>query len=222
MTSSRERILGRIRFGTGASQRTADDIAALEARVKSPVRGIIPERTQVSGQALADLFVDRAEVQGNTVKRVSSPGAALEEVRDFLRQNNLPARVVLSPSDALNDLGLEEASDLEVRKGAAVKEDVTSVTPVFCAVAETGTMVTRSGNQTPSSLNFVPENHVVIVRSKDLVGAYEDSWDRVRDKAMPRTVNWLSGPSRSGDIAMTMFMGAHGPRRQHVILIEDE
>ena len=148
--------------------------------------------------------------------------AALEEVRNFLRQNNLPARVTLAPSPLLDDLKFDTASDLEIRRGAALKEDVTSVTPVFCAVAETGTMVTLSGPQTPSTLNFVPENHIVIVRAEDLVGAYEDSWDKVRGEQLPRTVNWLSGPSRSGDIAMTMFMGAHGPRRQHVILIEDQ
>lgn len=144
---------------------------------------------------------------------------------NFSGQNNLPARVALSPSDKLDDMKFDDAADLEVRRGAAVKEDVTSVTPVLCAVAETGTMVTFSGEETPSTLNFVPENHIVVIRESELVGGYEDSWDIVRghsDGAMPRTVNWLSGPSMSGDIAMTMYKGAHGPRRQHIILIEGQ
>ena len=225
MTGSRERILGRIKSGVNAQNRSAADIAALKARIENAERGIVPAYTKVAGTDVADLFLKRAEAQNNTVARVTSAEAALHEVRDFLRQNNLPAKVKISPSDRLDDLKFDEASDLEVSRGAAVKEDVTSVTPVYCAVAETGTMVTMSGAQTPSTLNFVPENHVVIVRESDLVTAYEDSWDKVRDYGggkIPRTVNWLSGPSRSGDIAMTMYMGAHGPRRQHIIFIEGQ
>lgn len=225
MSGSRDRILGRIKSGVGAEIRSEAELATLKARVRRPQRGIVPAYTKVTGTDIADLFLGRAEAQGNTMARVQSAEDALDQVREFLRQHNLPARVTLSPSDRLDDMKFDEASDLEVRRGAALKEDITSVTPVCCAVAETGTMVTVSGEATPSTLNFVPENHVVIIRESELVGAYEDAWDIVRaqdDGKMPRTVNWLSGPSRSGDIGMTMYMGAHGPRRQHIILIEGQ
>jgi len=43
---------------------------------------------------------------------------------------------------------------------------------------------------------------------------------RERGLPLPRTVNWITGPSRSGDIEMIMLMGAHGPLRLHVLLIE--
>ena len=39
---------------------------------------------------------------------------------------------------------------------------------------------------------------------------------------MPRTVNFITGPSRSGDIEQTLLLGAHGPRRLHIILVESE
>lgn len=225
MSGSRERILGRLKSGTNAEARSEADIAILKARLKRPQRGVIPEFTKVKGTDVADMFLANAEAHGNTLVRVQSADAALGEVREFLRQNNLPARVVLSPSGKLDDMKFDDAADLEVRRGAAVKEDVTSVTPVLCAVAETGTMVTFSSEEAPSTLNFVPENHIVVIRESELVGGYEDSWDIVRehgDGLMPRTVNWLSGPSMSGDIAMTMYKGAHGPRRQHIILIEGQ
>lgn len=230
MNGSRDRILGRLKSGTNAETRSEADVAVLKARLKRPQRGIIPEFAQVKGTGVADLFLAKAEAQGNTLVRVQSADAALDEVREFLRQNNLPARVTLSPSGKLDDMKFDDAADLEVRRGAAVKEDVTSVTPVLCGVAETGTMVTFSGEETPSTLNFVPENHIVVIRESQLVGGYEDSWDIVREHGaseagtgvMPRTVNWLSGPSMSGDIAMTMYKGAHGPRRQHIILIEGQ
>lgn len=222
MTSSRDRILGRIKTGTRASERTAADIATLNTRIHSAERGIVPAQTNLEGKARLEFFIAKAEAQGTSLKRVRNDGEALAEVRDFLRQNNLPARIVASPSSELDKLGLKDAGDLEVRRGAAEKSDVTSLTPVYRAIAETGTIVTRSGAETPSTLNFVPEYHIAILREKDLVASYEDSWDAVREKDIPRTVNWISGPSRSGDIAMTMFMGAHGPRQQHIIVIEDD
>ena len=39
---------------------------------------------------------------------------------------------------------------------------------------------------------------------------------------MPRAVNFITGPSRTGDIEQTIFMGAHGPRRMHIVMVEDE
>jgi len=222
MTSSRDRILGRIKTGTNAQERTEADVEILQARIHSAKRGIVPAQTELGGKARLEYFTAKAEGQGTSIKRVRNGAEALAEVRDFLRQNNLPARIVASPSSQLDDLGLDGAGDLEVRRGPAEKSDITSVTPVYRAIAETGTIVTRSGDETPSTLNFVPEYHIAILREKDLVASYEDSWDAVREKEMPRTVNWISGPSRSGDIAMTMFMGAHGPRQQHIIIIEDQ
>ena len=70
--------------------------------------------------------------------------------------------------------------------------------------------------------NFLPDNQVIVVRSADLVGAPGDAWMRLRARGdLPRTVNWITGPSRSGDIEMTMLMGAHGPVRLHVLVVED-
>ena len=92
-------------------------------------------------------------------------------------------------------------------------------------VAETGSLVMVSGPDNPSTLNFLPDNHIVVVRAKDLASDYEGVWAKVRfafgKSAMPRTVNWITGPSRSGDIEQTMLLGAHGPRRLHVVVVRD-
>ncbi|MBL1406986.1 MAG: LUD domain-containing protein, partial [Rhizobiales bacterium] len=39
------------------------------------------------------------------------------------------------------------------------------------------------------------------------------------DGEMPRTVNLITGPSRSGDIEQTLILGAHGPTKLHIILL---
>ncbi len=65
---------------------------------------------------------------------------------------------------------------------------------------------------------------MIVVRAKDILGSYEDAWNALRktygEGSMPRTVNLVSGPSRTADIDQIIVMGAHGPRRLHVIILE--
>jgi L-lactate dehydrogenase complex protein LldG len=82
-----------------------------------------------------------------------------------------------------------------------------------------------SGAQTPTTLNFLPETHIVVVRCDQVVATYEDGWDRLRAAAktelLPRVVNFITGPSRTADIEQHIELGAHGPRRLHIVLVED-
>ena len=96
------------------------------------------------------------------------------------------------------------------------------VKPCFAGVAETGTLAMLSGPERPVTLNFLPEAHIALVGTRDLVGAYEDMWARVREAGeTPRAVNLITGPSRSADIGQELRMGAHGPRRLHIVLVDD-
>jgi L-lactate dehydrogenase complex protein LldG len=85
-----------------------------------------------------------------------------------------------------------------------------------------------SGEDTPTTLNFLPDTHIVLVRAGQVVAGYEDAWDRVRARAggdplsWPRTINLITGPSRTGDIEQRIQLGAHGPRRLHVVLLGAE
>jgi len=99
---------------------------------------------------------------------------------------------------------------------------LSSVSRAFAGVAETGTLVLTSGADNPTSLNFLPDNHIVVIDAKDVAGDYEAVWPRLREKfgdLMPRVVNLITGPSRSADIEQTLILGAHGPRRLHVIVV---
>jgi L-lactate dehydrogenase complex protein LldG len=82
-----------------------------------------------------------------------------------------------------------------------------------------------SGAQTPTTLNFLPEAHIVVVRRDQVVATYEDGWDRLRTVettgGLPRAVNFVTGPSRTADIEQHIELGAHGPGRLHIVLIED-
>lgn len=194
-----------------------DILAALRA-----ARGTAPTRTpeHIRPQVDDDLigrFVERITARAATVERLSTLKDVGAAVLDFLGQHDLPARVVLAP--ALAELAWPEL--LNRRSGRAQPDDETSVTPCFAAVAESGSLVLLSGPRTPTTLNFVPANHIVIVETSQLLRHPEDVWTRLRIQpgGMPRAVNFIAGPSRTADVEQTIQLGAHGPRRLHVLLV---
>jgi L-lactate dehydrogenase complex protein LldG len=81
----------------------------------------------------------------------------------------------------------------------------------------------RSAADAPTTLNFLTDVHVVVLQSADIAANYETVWARLlKDyNQLPRTVNWITGPSRTADIEQTMLLGAHGPRKL-IILVVDE
>jgi L-lactate dehydrogenase complex protein LldG len=97
------------------------------------------------------------------------------------------------------------------------------MTGCFCAVAETGTLLLCSGAETPATVSLLPETHIALVPVARLVATMEDAFSLVRAELgdLPRALNFISGPSRTGDIEQTIVLGAHGPCRVHLILIGD-
>ena len=224
--SARAAILGRIRGNLGRGDAGE---SAVEERLARRLVGPRPRRVELSHRDRVDLFVAMAEEADATVARVESLDEAPGAVAGYLAVRNLPARLVVAPDARLDGAPWEAASTLEVRRGAAAETDAVSVTPAFAGIAETGTVMAVSGKDTPTTLNFLPETHVVVLRECEIVGAYEDAWRLLRERAsasgragaMPRTVNFITGPSRTADIAMTLYLGAHGPRRFHIVLVGD-
>lgn len=226
MTDTRAEILGRLRRSLKAAAENSGRREAVIARIGAKARGPVPARSDLPRQEVIALFVDQAEAVATSVARVAGDGEVPQAVADYLKGQNLPAEVRISPDPALEGLAWDEQPLVKVESGRARLEDATSVTAAVAGVAETGTLMLASGPTAPTSLNFLPENHIVVLKASQVVGPYEDAWDRFRaangEGRMPRTVNFITGPSRTGDIEQTIQMGAHGPRRLHVILVEDE
>jgi L-lactate dehydrogenase complex protein LldG len=86
---------------------------------------------------------------------------------------------------------------------------------------ETGTLMLLSGPDTPGSVSLLPETHIAIVAASRLVPGMEEAWNlaRAERNELPRAVNFISGPSRTGDIEQTIVLGAHGPYRVHVVIV---
>ena len=223
--SGREQILGGIRRSL---KRQADDGAAerVAARLTEHPRGPVPARAQLPHQEQVALFQAQAEAVQTTVDRLADLSEVPKAISAYLSSRNLPQSLRVAPDKRLAELPWQaDAPLLEVTSGPARSDDAVSLTPVFAAVAETGTLMLRSGAETPVTLNFLPETHIAVVFASQIVGSYEDAWQRFRaagqDGCMPRTVNFITGPSRTGDIELTILLGAHGPKRLHLLLIDD-
>src|SRR3954471_13215183 len=224
---ARDDILGGIRRGLRRGPLPVETQAALAERVAAHRRNLIPARAAaLDDTGRIDLFVAMAEEVQTTVARIASEAEIPAEVARYLAAENLPAELVMAPDPALDVIPWHERPLLHIRRGRAEPGDAVSLTPCLAAVAETGTLMLVSGEDTPTTLNFLPDTHIVVLRAGQVVAGYEDAWDLVRGKAggdpqsWPRTVNLITGPSRTGDIEQRIQLGAHGPRRLHVVLVD--
>ena len=165
-------------------------------------------------------FIHRLEAVAGTISRVSSEEEIVSSVSAYLQQNDIPANIVSARSELLNMLDWPDNFTIEQRKAAGT--DVTVLTEAYAAVAETGSLVLLSRANSPTSLNFLPDNYLCVLRQERLVKHIEDVWQQLRSEqdSLPRAVNFITGPSRTADVEQTIQLGAHGPRRLHVIFLE--
>lgn len=224
LSATRAQILARIRSGLGGTSDDGARRAAVTARLKGSKPHLIPSRVTKSGTDLRALLRFFLEGQSATVVNVTAPNDVPSAVANFLRVSNLPQRVRMGADPFLAGLDWSKEPALERRHGKAEDEDEVGVSHATVAIAETGTLVLASGDNNPVTLNFLPETHIVVLTAKNIVGPYEAAFDRIRESygrgGMPRTLNLISGPSRTGDIGGKLVMGAHGPRRMCVIVVD--
>lgn len=221
--SAREAILNKVRNALGAS----DDSGRLEAvwdRLMKAPPGVIPARGRLDAEARTALFCDMARQAAATVHRVANDEAVPAAVSDFLRSRNLAAKVRMGGDKRLRAMPWVDQRNLQVRHGPSDGEDEVSVSHAASGIAESGTLMLLSGKDNPTTLNFLPDYHIVVIDAADIGGDLETAMRFVRARygkgEMPRTVNFITGPSRSGDIEQTLLLGAHGPRALHVIVVD--
>lgn len=186
------------------------------ARALEPT--LIPKRGQAVGPVRTQMFIDEAEYGLAQVVRLSSLDAVPTEVAKHMGSAQ---SIKAAPHADLQNL---DWADLPVKFGAGEADDYMGVSVAYAGVAETGTLVMRSGPDAPTTLNFLPDVHVVVLQESDIHGNYETVWQTLLklDGGLGRTVNWITGPSRTADIEQTMLLGAHGPRKLVILLIHEK
>ena len=221
MSEGRRTVLAAVARALGRDGPDAAMRAELEHRLAQPRPNLSPVRSNLPHPQRVALFVEMAREAAATVAVVRAPEAVPEAVADYLRRENLPPELTIAPAPALEGLPWSSRPLLSVRSGRADGSEAVSLTHAFAGIAETGTLMLRSGQDAPTTLNFLPDTNIVLLRAGRIVGAYEEAWAMLRQAgAMPRTVNFITGPSRSADIEQTLQLGAHGPRRLHILLVD--
>jgi len=221
--SARDAILSRIRRSLGVNGGDVGRRAIVISRLDSPPRGVVPARGQLPEHVRIELVCLMAEKGSATITRVGSEAEIPGAVAAYLRDHNLPAAIRMGDDPLLAGLPWQSAPQIEIARGPSDGKDAVSLSHALAAVAESGTIVLASGPDNPTTLNFLPETHIVVLAGADVAGDYESVWDVVRARygksQMPRTVNMITGPSRSADIEQTILLGAHGPRRLHLVIV---
>jgi len=214
--SARDEILGKIgsALGRESSVLSANDAPTeVTGRLASPPSHTLP----AINDNTIDTLIDKMESVLMSVVRLQERGDVVKAVEWYCESNNIEGDMSVAP--ALGDLNWPTGT----HTGAATGDEAISVTPCIAAVAETGSVVMASSGDTPATLNFLPETHILVLYESQVVRHVDDVFSHVRDlDPLPRAVNFVTGPSRTADIEQTIEIGAHGPRRMHVLLIAGE
>jgi L-lactate dehydrogenase complex protein LldG len=229
-SEARARILANVRKSLGVTtDRTSDVRVAdtrvdlVERRIAERQRHMLPERAKLEASSARVQFSSYLTRGKASVIDVASLADVPVAIATYLRDQNAPPILRIGADERLTSLPWHTASSLEIRRGRAEPRDLVTLSFALAGVAETGTLVLASGPDNPVTLSFMPDIHIVILQAATLVGSYEDGFDIVRATlgagVMPRTLNLISGPSRTADIGGKTVMGAHGPRHLAVIIV---
>jgi L-lactate dehydrogenase complex protein LldG len=215
-SAARAAIFKRIRQAQGRPELVPDaERQQVQQYLAEPNPGPKPD----IGSDLIGRFCQQAERTSQTIDRVSQMSEVPAAVARYLDGQGISRQAIAWRT--LQDLPWQQ-SGIAVEYRKPVNEDMVGITGCFCAIAETGTLLLLSGPDTYSSAALLPETHIALLPVTRIVGAMEDAFALAKAERgeLPRATNFISGPSRTGDIEQTIVLGAHGPYRVHVILID--
>lgn len=215
MTDARAAILGRLGRALGHAG-AADDVEVTR-RLQSHPRGPQPQWPET----LHERFLAKLTKVAATHAELKSKAEIVPAVQAYLDAQSLPRQLVAAPHPLLQEVVWPQGWQVAQRR--AQGEDRVGLAVAFCAIAETGSLMLLAGPDSPTTLNFLPDDFLCLVPEDRIVPRMEDAWALLREErgAMPRATNIVTGPSRTADVEQTIQLGAHGPRRLHVLLLND-
>ncbi len=221
--AARDAILGRVRKALGRTGERNDARAEADAYIAAHRHG---PRPTMPADLLAR-FMTRATDMESTVERIADRRQIPAAVARYLDALVLPPHLVAQKSHAgvcwpeFADLDWK-ASGLDIEARPTVGNDRLGITGTFCAIAETGTLVVLPGPSMPTATALLPDTHIAVLSAARVVSGMEEAFAFVRRDCgrLPRAVHLISGPSRTGDIEQTIVLGAHGPFRVHILIVD--
>jgi len=98
------------------------------------------------------------------------------------------------------------------------------ITEVDYAIADTGTLVLLTDKNQPRSVSLLPPIHVAIVRPANLVRNIKDLFIILKSRLqnsedITSCMTFITGPSRTADIELSLTLGVHGPKELYVVIL---
>lgn len=175
-----------------------------------------------------EMFCARLESVGGHCTVVHDEREAARALTQIISelQSRVPAkRIALSDAPLVSELARGLAVE-ELQICPPVSElfsyDV-GVTMAQAAIAETGTLVLESEKERHRLVSLLPPVHVAIIRSNDICLTIGDALKQLRGdekEKMSRAITFITGPSRTADIELTLTVGVHGPKELYVIIVD--
>lgn len=202
--NSRSQILKRIQKATG---KTINIAAATEETIQPRLEGNVVEvfiQKSINGAAQVHTIFDYEELPAWLAKKAGGLSYLPQLILapEFL---NLAAACKLFKVTPK----IEQANSWAVCRG-------------IMGIAETGTIVSDSHTCASGTL-FLAERLIVVIHKKDIVAYQEDAWKKLNGKyngELPRSINLITGPSRTADVEQTIQLGAHGPRWVDYLILD--
>jgi L-lactate dehydrogenase complex protein LldG len=174
-------------------------------------------------------FIEELEALGGHGRRVETLEEAREYVLSLARERGAKLLIRwdveelerLGVDGPLEEAGVEVAlwRDLEDFREVAAKADIGLSTAEW-AIADTGSLVLTSGPGKGRTVTLLPPTYVAVVAAEKVLRTVPEAIEKyARADGLPANVVFHTGPSRSGDIEMEIFVGMHGPGDVHVILV---
>jgi len=189
-----------------------------------PVARLAAEVTAVGGQAHVVENLDAARAKLAELLDALAPRSALCWRHPLLDRLDLRGLLSACGAKRLDHEALSPLSTPEAR-AAMIEADV-GITSASYAIAETGTLVVEAAAGQERLASLLPPVHIAVIERAQILADLYDLFARLEDDGTGPAPSWLpsnlamiTGPSKTGDIELTLTTGVHGPGVWHVIVI---
>ena len=212
MSQARDRILNAVRLGRAKQAPPAPSL-------KVGRQALLPPRFVRDTPDLVALFLSKLEAVSATHVVLPDLAAVPDHLAAWLAARTLPVDFILAAEPRLSAIDWASAGLRPALRAPEVLAPATIVSGAFAGVAETGSVALVTSGQSRPSHNLLADSHIVIIERAQILPAIEDVWRAAARGGLPRSLAFITGPSRTADIEMSMELGVHGAVRLHVIVI---
>jgi L-lactate dehydrogenase complex protein LldG len=165
-------------------------------------------------------FKENAEKVSAQVTLTSKPEDLIASLADMISENGW--KEIMCAEKQLRDLLSTYGFPFECSEILSENTEV-AITGCEYLVADLGSVIVSSAQSGSRKVFVYPPVHVVIASSSQLVETLEEGYDLTVSKYgdnLPSLISVITGPSRTADIEKTLVLGAHGPKKLHIYILD--